>query len=625
VTLLLAALALGATALAAAAALRLRSLVSFGLAAYLIAWAGLVLLTEALSPLRLVGAGGYLAGHLVLLVAAAGAWQLAGRPLPPLPRLDLRAATRDHPIVAVLAVVLLAGVCYAVFLGLATPPNNGDAMSYRLSRAVAWLQHGGIHWIPDVHTERENEFPWVSEISILWTFAFVGRDTAAALPQLAALGAVVLAVFGSARRLGYGRAASAFAGLLTATLTEVALQTVQTQNDLVVASFVAAAAYFVRGADRAELGLAGLAAALAVGTKFTAFLALPVLALLAAVSLPRRRLALAAGAAAVTFALVTAPMYVRNLARTGGALGEAAEQEVYRPDVTVSGTASTVGRALYRFADLSGFRVRTSWLEPVADVGEAVFDTLHLRPDAPESAGSPFTYEVNVVAHEDHSFYGPLGLLLVLPLVVVFLLAWPLRRVSAAHAAHALALPLYLLAFALVFRFTDEGRYLMAPVVLTMPLAASVYRYRALAAGAALLGAATLFFAHAYNELKPTGLAGTTPAWELPRPLAQGIGTPGIGAMIAGLDARVPSDARLGVVLAENARDYPLYGPELDRELVALPNPGVLEAADNERLDWVFLGIEQRVPPLEGRWERIPLARTATLLRRLKPPPPGSG
>jgi hypothetical protein len=128
--------------------------------------------------------------------------------------------------------------------------------------------------------------------------------------------------------------------------------------------------------------------------------------------------------------------------------------------------------------------------------------------------------------------------------------------------------------------------------------------------------AATLFLAHAYNELKPTGLGGTTPVWDLPRPLAQGVGTAGIGEMIAGLDARVPYDARLGVVLAENARDYPLCRPELDRELVALPNPGVLEAADRERLDWVFLGIEQRVPPLEGRWERIPLARTATLLHR---------
>jgi hypothetical protein len=42
----------------------------------------------------------------------------------------------------------------------------------------------------------------------------------------------------------------------------------------------------------------------------------------------------------------------------------------------------------------------------------------------------------------------------------------------------------------------------------------------------------------------------------------------------------------------------------------------VLEAADREGLDRVFLGIEQRVAPRRRRWERIDLARTATLLKR---------
>ena len=615
--LLLAAILLGATAIAAAAALTLPSALSFGVAAYLISFAELVVLTELLSPLELVGTGGYLVGELLFLAAATYAWHLRGRPRFS-SRLDLQAAARAHPLVAALAVAVAIGLLYAVFVGLATPPNNGDAMAYRLSRAVAWLQHGGIHWIPDAHTERENEFPWVTEIPILWTFALLGRDTAAAMPQIAALAALVLAVTGCARRLGYSRAASAFAGLLTATLTEVALQSAQTQNDLIVASFVASAAYFVRSTDPAELALAGVAGGLAVGSKVYAFLVLPILAFLAAVSVPRRRapVAVAAAAAAAAFLALAAPAYVQNIAHTGGAFGEAAEVEVYRPDLTATGTVSTVARALYRFVDVSGFRIRTRWLQPVADTGEAIFEGLGIPPDAPESAGSPFTYEINVVAHEDHSFFGPLGILLVLPLSIVFAIAWPLARTTAAHAAYALALPIFLVLIALVFRFTDEGRYLMSAVVLTMPLAASLYRRRTLAIGAAALGVATLFFAHAYNALKPTGLGDTTAAWDLPRPLAQGIGTPGIGEMIAELDARVPPEARLGVVLAENARDYPLYGPELDRELVPLPNPGVLEAADRAGLDWVFVGIEQRVPPLEGRWRRIDLAGTATLLRR---------
>jgi len=153
-----------------------------------------------------------------------------------------------------------------------------------------------------------------------------------------------------------------------------------------------------------------------------------------------------------------------------------------------------------------------------------------------------------------------------------------------------------------------------------MPLAAVLYRRRLLAAIAAALGAATLFFAHGYNPLKPTGLGGGAAIWSLPRPLAQGLDARGIGPMVALLDAEVPWDAHLGVRLGRNARGYPLYGPELDRKLIPLPESDVIEAAEAARLDWVFLGIEQQVPPLGECWERIDLAGTATLLRRLTDP-----
>lgn len=137
-TFVLATLALAASALAGAAALRLRGVVSFALAAYFVAWAELVLLTEALSPSRLVGTGGYLVGQAVLLVSAVAVWNLRGRPRPSLRRVDVRA----RPIVIGLAVVVALGLVYAAFIPLATPPNNADAMSFRAygDAAEAWLK-----------------------------------------------------------------------------------------------------------------------------------------------------------------------------------------------------------------------------------------------------------------------------------------------------------------------------------------------------------------------------------------------------------------------------------------------------------------------------------------------------
>lgn len=99
--------AVALTSVLVAAALRLDSIVSFLLAADLVASAEVVLLTLVLSPFRLVRTSAYAAGAAVLLAAALAAWSLRGRSRPPpLPPPALRAAVRAHPVLAALAVVV---------------------------------------------------------------------------------------------------------------------------------------------------------------------------------------------------------------------------------------------------------------------------------------------------------------------------------------------------------------------------------------------------------------------------------------------------------------------------------------------------------------------------------------
>ncbi|MGH3131054.1 MAG: glycosyltransferase 87 family protein, partial [Gaiellaceae bacterium] len=267
--------ALAVTALLAAFALRL-SWPGTLLAAYLVAQAAVVLLAELLSVVHGIGRTGYLLGEGVLLVAAIGLWHRRGRPRPPRPDIPW-ASLRRHPVVVLLALVVGAALVFQAVLVASVPPNNWDSMLYHLSRAAAWYQSGAVEYHPAA-TDRENIFPPNAEIQILYTLVFLGRDTLAALPQLAAEIALLVGIFGVSRRLGFARSASAFAALLFATLSEVALQATTTQNDLVVAAAVVAAAYFILGRSRVDLALAGLAVGLALGTKLTAVFALPVLA-----------------------------------------------------------------------------------------------------------------------------------------------------------------------------------------------------------------------------------------------------------------------------------------------------------------------------------------------------------
>jgi hypothetical protein len=211
------------TGLVTAAALRLRSFVSFLLAAYLLASVEVVLLTEALSLLRLVGARGYAVGMAVWLAGALLLWHRRGHPRPSLPRVELRAAALRNPILAGLAVVVAAALCYELFLVLATPPNNGDSLTYHLTRAAAWLQHEGIYRIPGAEKAPENDYPPNAEIEILFSLAFLRGDAAAALTQFLAQGAAMLAIFGCAQRLGYSRPAALFPALLAPTLSQAVL------------------------------------------------------------------------------------------------------------------------------------------------------------------------------------------------------------------------------------------------------------------------------------------------------------------------------------------------------------------------------------------------------------------
>lgn len=601
----------------AAACCRLSSLVSFTLATYLLVWAHVVLLTEALSGRTLVGRGTYALGELLLLAAALGAWQLLGRPRPPVAWVPVWRPVRRHPVVAALALAVVASFAYALFLVLTTPPNNGDSLTYHLTRAAAWLQHGGLYRIP-LGSAAENEYPANGEIGILYTFAFLDGDAAAALTQLLAEGAAVLAVYGCARRLGYAAAPSAFAALLVATLPEIVLQSVTTQNDLLVASFVASAAYFIRSTNPAELALAAVAIGLALGTKLTAVFALPVLLVIALTSVRGRRLVVLGAASVSAFALLGSYAYLSNVVETGSPLGRLeGDPGLNRPDGTASGTISTVARYAYGFVDLSGFDIDPRHLRPIPGAARRLFSLLEIPTNPPESTVYPFGFAINQRANEDVSFFGPLGALLVIPLAIGFAIRWCISRREPAKAAHALALPLYLAAIGIGYSYSGQGRFFVTPVLLVMPLVASVYRHRVLTAAVAFIAAVSMLLTHASNELKPTGFRGTTPIWDLSRSVAQAVRTPvELEVMIDGVERLVPASARVGVVVGEHDFDYVLYGPSLDRTLVRLPRDAVLRAADRARLSWIYLGRFERVPRDDGKWRQVKLDAAGVLLAR---------
>jgi len=599
---LIAGAALALTAGLVASALRLRSVGVFAVAWWVLLCAEVVAAAEILSLAHALRPLGYALVEAVALALALGAWRRSGRPRPPLPpRLPV------SPLLAALALVVVAGCAYELFLLTTTPPNNWDSMHYHLARVAAWHAHRSLDYFP-THNAIENVYPPNAELLVLWTVTFLGRDLLAALPQFVAALATSASVFAIARRLGYDSRCSAFSALLFPTLTIVALESVTTQNDLVEASFVAAAAALALGRTRVETVLAGVALGLAAGTKLTFLYALPPLVAIGLAALPRRRLAELCAAAIAGFALLGMYGYLQNLVETGRPQGKAQEVSSLPPQVTLAGTASSVARTAYRLVDLSGFHPPGALTSHIAGAAKRVFETLHIPPNPPASTtiGTfEFAYAPNDAASEDSSAFGPLGFLLLVPLSLGFLVAWALRRAARTRAAFALALPLYLLALALGTRWNlYVDRFLVTPAALTLPLAPAVLRRAGVRAAVLLVAAATLALALAYDASKPAGL------WNRSRADAQAVRWPELRPVLEAVQKRVPARARLGVDLAAGDWEYPLWGPRLSRTLVWLPQQ------PPDGLDWVVLGSHVAARP-HGRWcaQRFPTVHW-TLLHR---------
>ena len=94
---------------------------------------------------------------------------------------------------------------YLFALAVFTPPNDLDALTYHLTRAVLWIQQESVGPIPDTADPRINEFPPDAEILQGATMLLSGSVRWVGLVQFGALLATMLAIYGIAGRIGLDR------------------------------------------------------------------------------------------------------------------------------------------------------------------------------------------------------------------------------------------------------------------------------------------------------------------------------------------------------------------------------------------------------------------------------------
>ncbi len=653
-----------ATAFLLASAARLSSLASTLVVAYLAFVANLGLTTIVLSPFREVTRGGLAATEAVLLLGALGAWWARGRPV--LPLAAARSAAGElvsDPVTVLFLVFVGLLLVYELVLGLTVPPNNGDSLAYHLAKAAAWAQHGGVYWIPNAPTVRIDAFQPLAEQQILFLLVSTGTGTLVALPQFLAVLAILVAVYGASRRLGFDVRSAGCGALLLATFSLIALEATTAQNDLVAASLTAAAACLLLGPGLLEPALAGAAAGMGLGVKLTGALALPVLLWLAVIRGRRPLAAMACGALA-GFVVLGMWGYVFNLAETGHVLGVGTGGLEDRASPSYPGSLANAFYLLYGLMDLSvlsnsliyvlaiaglvtaagaaawalrrtgprralaeGAGVAVPFAAPLLVVGGAAllaFGARRLGFPIRGPGGILGPLEANLsetytrISNEDYSAFGPLGIVALVAASVLTFAAYVRRRVDARHLALACALPSFLLLISLSTSWNPFLiRFFAIPVVLAAPLLARLLHGRATTAAYVVVATLTVALTITRDQSKPlSNPYGFGRPWNLT--LEHSLDTNSrldFATSIRDFDTLVPPGACVGAVLGEQDPSYLLYGPHLRHHVVYLPPDDAVLGALVNGLFYVVIDSDThgsvaddfssagwRVRPIGQRW-----------------------
>jgi LPXTG-motif cell wall-anchored protein len=638
----LAFLVLSSSGLLVAALLRIRGAAHVLLAAYTAAFAEIVGLSLVLSPVDGVTRANLLTGSITILVALAAIWVLAGSPslvLLPQPR-PHRPTGREAPQLLLATVVALALV-YVLALILFTPPNGWDPLNYHLPRAAFWVQSHHVGYIEPTYDERLNLNPPNAEIAFAYVLAVTRDETLIGLVQFFAALACALGVFALARRVGLARLEAGFGALLFLSLPIVALQASLSKNDLVVASFLVAAAVFVLGNRRRDLGIAAVATALAVGTKSTATYG--VVLLLALALATSRQTGRAARVAAIAIGAVLGSFwYVVNAVDSGRLLGDQSAQQGVTAPLHGAANVVTAWGMLVDTLDVSGARGRDILLYGIAAVLlAAVLVRRRDRRAALVAAGivaTPFVFlgisehvgrpslvrlydaldkprgflgegspAWPTVASDTASWFGAVGLLLVLGAVAGLWLRRRRRSATRVVAVLALAPALWFALVALSLSYNPWlGRFFIFPVALSASLWGVVSRWPPGASAASVLAALTMALSLVHYQEKPSGLrlldrSSTGSVWTMKRWEVQSQHVPALGPLLHFAEEDVPAKASVALAFADNGFGYPFFGPHLDRHVVIVPFGS---SAKEIRADWL-VATPERATEIDGScWQK---------------------
>ena len=505
-----------------------------------------------------------------------------------------------------LGTLLVVGVTN-LLLVLFTAPNEWDSMTGHLNRAVRYIQRGtmahfgGTNWNMDTYPKS------VTAIQI-YSYLISGKiENAFKLIHHASYWIALVAVFGTAQRIGRNLSASFFCALAFSLFLDFLMQAITTETDIVLTAYLSCLLYFLYSyhATRHDkyLYLAGMVFGITLGHKVTFVLLLPsvfVIMLYAVFLAPdvkiffqrTLKLGFAIALAVVVYALPTG--YVRNIQVFGHPIGPptALQHQSVERAGTLRNLAEQGSRNLVRYAydffNLDGIRnaqwgydLNTQLRKPIV----LLEDKLGMRLDEETDFSIvPFSFQRRFEFYNANPYWGVFGFALLLPLILLTFL-----RIFRSR-------PHWFLAAAIVLHFVSisysapydpfKGRYFIETglfgsfffLMLFSNHRLSILKPRRWVwksyVGLVVLLACVSAVMSVYLNIRalPLPAYGYESAFAAERVKFQTFARPDTYPAYARFDSLVPADATVALGTINDDFEYPLYGRDLSRKLISI-NP----------------------------------------------------
>lgn len=395
------------------------------------------------------------------------------------------------------------------------PPNTEDVQLYHLPRVLFWLQQRSVEHFPTTNYQQLFQPPF-AEFAMLHLYALSGGDRFVSLVHFFSYFGCAMVASLIAQSLGAGVRGQLFAAVFTLTLPQGVLTASGAKNDYVLAFWMLAALWLTfRYADASSWPRAfyfGLASALSVCTKGTAYVLLPVMLLFAVMACGARSLGRwwKAGVAALALiAAVNSGHYLRNYRLFGSPLG----CDSGRCDETYRFANREFGPKHFASNVLRNLSLHAT--TPFPQFGRAVYGTvltclrkLDLAPEDPRNTWPEAKYQPTSLFGHEAVAGNPVHLILVVACVIALSLG--LRKHHSKALVYALGPLVAFLAFCWIFRWQPWHTRLHLPMFTAAAPAVgcaierSCRRWQAALAGFLLVYAAPYAVGNALRPIVPT-------------------------------------------------------------------------------------------------------------------------